>query len=914
MNNKARIEEKLKQLILENIDNEGFIGVETISIADELELRRNVVSALLNELVEEGLVEKTKTRPVYFWHTDIKRVLKEEYIDEVKESVFSDLIGAKGSLKNAVEQCKSAVFYPNKGMSILLTGPSGVGKSYIASLLHKYAIQKGRVNEDAPFVVFNCADYADNPELLSASLFGYTKGSFTGADGDHVGSLESADGGYLFLDEVHRLSPEGQEKLFVFMDQGVFKRLGESKAERKANVRFIFATTENTQESLLETFTRRIPLVVDIPRLSDRPIDERLTLIYRFFRSESIELNKDIKINNKVINYILSLKNDGNVGKLKNIIKFCCAYAYKDQIDNDFIEINRKHLTSSVGQGIITAKSYYFHEYMMVYKDVEENQDIHIVNDNKLRRMNEIVIEIDKLLTKYDSNIISLDELRKELTIELNRSLELIVYDDENLNDNNDIIENMYLKTITNTLKLIEENYGIKYYGNTSKLITKCIMFFKNNPMENTIDDRVLNITNIKTIMGKKLSKVQIIGDRLIRSLESNLDLSLDERVKLLITLYIFTLMNNKSSSINGIIVAHGYSTASSIASVANRLYGQFIFEAFDMPIDMSPIEVTKLIKNYVESIDTTKGTIILVDMGSLVYIHNELEDVIDGDLGVINNITTNIAVDIAGRIINGQEVETMIEGIRGSAVIDCKFFKGVKKKKAILTTCISGIGTAVKLKKLIKGCIGNTDIEVIEYEFNKLSLMGKDDKLFKDYDVKLIISTTELKIEGVKCLLLEELMKGEGDEDLVNILKESSSEKNIDIIRQDLVKMFSMQNLLTQLTILNPNKIINEVESIIMNYERRIGTSFSLELKLTLYIHTSILIERLMLKQGLEFTEEQEKEYKLNNVRFIDCTLDVFGPILNEYNLDITMREINILETIIESRVGKLEKFFTIN
>ncbi|MEG0411229.1 MAG: sigma 54-interacting transcriptional regulator, partial [Erysipelotrichaceae bacterium] len=85
--------------------------------------------------------------------------------------------------------------------------------------------------------VFNCADYADNPELLSASLFGYIKGSFTGADGDHIGSLESADGGYLFLDEVHRLSPEGQEKLFVFMDQGVFKRLGESKAERKANVR-----------------------------------------------------------------------------------------------------------------------------------------------------------------------------------------------------------------------------------------------------------------------------------------------------------------------------------------------------------------------------------------------------------------------------------------------------------------------------------------------------------------------------------------------------------------------------------------------------------------------------------------------------------------------------------------------------
>ena len=66
----------------------------------------------------------------------------------------------------------------------------------------------------APFVVLNCADYANNPELLSATLLGYKKGSFTGADSDKTGLLQEADGGYLFLDEVHRLSFENQEKLF----------------------------------------------------------------------------------------------------------------------------------------------------------------------------------------------------------------------------------------------------------------------------------------------------------------------------------------------------------------------------------------------------------------------------------------------------------------------------------------------------------------------------------------------------------------------------------------------------------------------------------------------------------------------------------------------------------------------------
>lgn len=94
----------------------------------------------------------------------------------------------------------------------------------------------------------NCADYANNPELLSATLLGYKKGSFTGADSDKTGLLQEADGGYLFLDEVHRLSFENQEKLFVFMDTGKYRPLGDSKW-RNSNVRFIFATTENPRKS-----------------------------------------------------------------------------------------------------------------------------------------------------------------------------------------------------------------------------------------------------------------------------------------------------------------------------------------------------------------------------------------------------------------------------------------------------------------------------------------------------------------------------------------------------------------------------------------------------------------------------------------------------------------------------------------
>lgn len=904
INNKKKVELKLKELTESLIKEDNFNGVTTIEISETLGIRRNIVSQYLNELVEENKAKKSKTRPVLFTYIsdEDNKLVKSE-----KDDIFKELVGYDGSLSETVNKCKAAVYYPGKDMSVLLTGDSGVGKSYIASLLHKYAEDENIIKKGSPYIVFNCADYADNPELLSANIFGYIKGSFTGADKDHVGALELADGGYLFLDEVHRLSPEGQEKLFVFMDKGVFKRLGESKAERKADVRFIFATTEDPNASLLQTFTRRIPLKINIPRLDERPIDERLTMIYKFFRDEAFSLDKDIKINKSVINYILSEKNGGNIGSLKNIIKLCCALAYREQKSNDVISVEKVHLKIYDENINMKVKQYYFDKYMIVSRNNNDMVQIDIVNNDKASRLNEMIDTVEDILQSYEKHIITIEELRKRLTIELNRSLELIVYEESKW-EFNDIVKNIYLETVENTLKIIEATYGIKYYGNTSKVLAKVLLYNRSNIIKSDNYENANKLDKLRRLVKNELSKSFIVAEKIIMNLENNLDCSLDERVKLIIILYIFSMMSNESAQINAMIVAHGYSTASSIASVANQLYGQFIFEAFDMPIDISPVEVKSKIRNYMSKIGTSKGSIILVDMGSLVNINSELEDIIEGDLGIINNITTNIASDIAGRIISGQDVETMISGIEKSNPLMCKLIKSKEKKKAIITSCISGIGTAVKLRKLLKECIGDADIEVIEYEYSNLSLKGRADKIFSDYDVKLIISTTNIDIEGVNTILLQELISGDKDETLIEVLQDVILQKDIDAIRQDLIKMFSMQNIITRMTILNPNKIINEVENIIINYERILGKNFSVDLKMTLYIHISVLIERLMLKQGIEFEEDEEIKYIKKCKRFINISEEIFAPIMSEYNLIIPMKEIYIIQTIIETRIGKIE------
>lgn len=99
--------------------------------------------------------------------------------------------------------------------------------------------------------------------------------------------MEQADGGYLLLDEVHRLSYEGQEKLFSILDKGEYRPLGVSSQPRSISVRLICATTEPVGSALLRTFQRRIQVCIDLPGIRQRSVEEQIELIVGFLQRES---------------------------------------------------------------------------------------------------------------------------------------------------------------------------------------------------------------------------------------------------------------------------------------------------------------------------------------------------------------------------------------------------------------------------------------------------------------------------------------------------------------------------------------------------------------------------------------------------------------------------------------------------
>lgn len=172
---------------------------------------------------------------------------------------------------------------PWNGRALLLTGPTGTGKSALAKVVAELAFGKS-----APFVHLNCSEIPDN--LLESELFGHEKGAFTGADQKREGKLKAADGGVLFLDEVGTMSPAMQQKLLKAVEERTFFPVGSSRAVQ-SRFTLISATCEDLPRKIAaglfreDLFFRLNGLSLRLPPLAERRDD--VELLFRHFQRGS---------------------------------------------------------------------------------------------------------------------------------------------------------------------------------------------------------------------------------------------------------------------------------------------------------------------------------------------------------------------------------------------------------------------------------------------------------------------------------------------------------------------------------------------------------------------------------------------------------------------------------------------------
>jgi transcriptional regulator with AAA-type ATPase domain/transcriptional regulatory protein LevR len=700
---------------------------------------------------------------------------------KIKETeAFFNIVGYNGSLSQMIKLAKAAVLYPQYGLHTLISGSTGVGKSQLVEEMHRFAQQvRGK---KIPLVVLNCADYGDNPQLLVAQLFGYVKGSFTGAETEKAGLVEKANNGILFLDEIHRLPPKGQEILFRIMDKGEFSRLGETEHVRRVNMMIVGATTESIESALLNTFRRRIPMSIAIPPLVGRPNSERLQLVKIFLTGEASRVKKVIQVPKEIMKCLLLYKCTGNIGQLKSDIQVICAKAFLNSLDSEenVMKISMHDLPVHVQNQMAE---------MLTQKtelDLLDTDELNInpsgtmpaatLTKNELPEYN-IYQFIEKRMDELLIADKSTAEAKHILATELEEKIKATTLSIENkyAGISNTLLEDIVGKELISIVDDIKRIL-ISEMGARDFEIIKILCLHLSAAVERLRTGKPIINPHNESIKNNYRQEFKI-ALKIIRMLKFKLGLEFPEDEAGFIALYLnhfFTKAQSGDSSnkVGLIIVAHG-EVAKALLDIAQVIVGIKHGVAITMGFDEKVEVVFDRVRAAAKEVNQGRGVLLLVDMGSLINFAELITDELGIPTRVISRVDTLLVMEaIRKSVLPSATLYTVYDSLVELSEMFPRFItKMLERPKAgltrtIVTTCLTGKGTALKIKQVIeeKLRLHKKDIEVLP-----IGLMDGETDIAKEItslqqmsrDIVLITGMINPYCKNIPFLSFEEVLSG---------------------------------------------------------------------------------------------------------------------------------------------------------
>ncbi|MCI1858822.1 MAG: sigma 54-interacting transcriptional regulator [Sporolactobacillus sp.] len=888
MTRKQKIYDVLKELCLK-IDvqdlESGFSGYDTATISEMTGFVRPNVSKELNKLVKEQKVIKIKGRPIYYFDKQRLQMLigrrfliKDEEVNSIQELIhhenqneqedtdlFHQLIGAAGSLDIPIKQAKAAIFYPPKGLHTLLIGPTGSGKTTFAEIMYHYAITAGTLKADAQFIIFNCAEYADNPQLILSQLFGYVKGAFTGADKEKTGLIEKADGGILLLDEVHRLPPEAQEMLFMLIDKNKYRRVGETNSVREANVLLIAATTENVNSVLLKTFLRRFPMVIKLTSLSKRTLTERYQLINNFFAMQSEVVQVPIRVYQDVIKALLLYDCMGNVGQLKSDIQLICARGfleYKTQ-KKVFIEVDTPLLPEHVYDGLLHRQDKRDEVFEMIqnsgnYFEFPKQKIKSRLFEVESHELTGIYFELTNKYNLYSKRGYSRDKINQAMNqvIEkyLNKLLKKIYMQDKIPEDEKifKVISPRIYWAVKDSLSIAAQQ--LKKDINRKSIIALA-MHIQELPerQDDYFNQELENISKIAINYPDEYQTAKIIR----RELKRTLAMPIPEVEEGFIAMFLHAIdAEVLQPKIGVVILAHGISTASSMAAVCNALLSTDHCKAIDMPLDEKIEIILAKTVDLVNEIDEGKGILLLVDMGSLAAFDKIIEKRTGIATETVQMVSTPLALEAVRKCLMSEMTLSQLTEDLNRSVYQRKAVptrKKIQKRtgKTIVTTCMTSAGTAVKLANIIQKSISSIrakGISVQPMTLQKIKDLNKGDLL----NIIAFVGSIDPKISNIPFVPTDEIIIGEGMEHINRMICGDTYDLGMSAQMPDL----SMKVIADSLNFLNPAKACSVLISALNDIVAKLNMMKTDRIKISFLMHCTCMIERVLRKEPLPFKD----------------------------------------------------------
>lgn len=803
--------------------NEDKTGLQTKTIAESLGLHRSNVSALLNELVKEGKLVKTTTRPVYY-------KLPEQMHKSTEKSCFTKLIGYNGSLRNAIQLAKAAILYPRSSLNVLLSSQTGCGTTYFASLMFQFAKERGILSKDATYIKIDCRHYSKNVTVLSDELFG-TQGDLRDS------CFVKAQGGMLFIDNVDLLDAKQQSSLFGFLDSGKIYSEDKSKSIKCNDLLLVLACSPQSNLQI----NRMIPVTIELPELKDRSMKERFDLINHFFRVEASNSERCIEVTVESIKALVLSDFTYNVKGLELNIKAACASAYVrvvNELEQD-ICVCVNDFNGQIKKSLLKLKSC--------------DTEIDILIGNK-----ESII-YDKNTTNegyYDSHLVV------DMYSEIKRQYDELV----NLGINDRGIENVINTHIHNLFKKYRYYNGFDDSNNLdqlSKIVDKKVIdivthFFNSSKKElriklksNVFYGLCLHINSLLTLNfnHQRVDNnqiVKIIQDypeeyaesvQLATILKDEMDLDLPTYEIALIAMFLIESDENNDDDHPVLLyIMHGNGTASSLKGVTNSLTHCNNAYSYDMALDVGTKQAMEEIKSLIEQIDRGKGVIVIYDMGSIKTMIETIAEEIDIKIRYINIPITLIGIDVARKCSMENDIDYVYH--MANLEINNMMKNEEKRNSVIITICHTGEGGAMQLKLYID------QYSKLGMKTIALSISSRDELLKeilvlkKTYHIHSFVGTYDPKLLGIPFIPIKKIFENpkEGIDRILMFEPLNSSSVNYNDIYIYLEEQFKYVSISKLKTVL-PN-IIDEFSMYYsLNEDQKVG----------LFMHLACLVERLL-------------------------------------------------------------------
>jgi DNA-binding NtrC family response regulator len=302
---------------------------------------------------------------------------------ELTRQVKSGLVAESAAMRSVLEIVSKVAASDS---TILIRGESGTGKERIARLIHYQSLRGHK-----PMQSINCAAFPET--LLESELFGYEKGSFTGAQSRRIGLFESTNGSTLFLDEVGDMSLSTQAKLLRVLQEKEIRRVGGTK-NIPVDIRIISATNKNLEEAIKlgsfrdDLFYRLNIIPITIPPLRQRKDD--ITALVHFFINRS---GRPKTVDPQALQFLIDYDWMGNVRELEAVMERISVLSNNDVITVNDLPAELRNNSPETAMLFSNTSAIELPKDGIIFEELERNFLL-----QALRRSNGIMAEAAKLL------------------------------------------------------------------------------------------------------------------------------------------------------------------------------------------------------------------------------------------------------------------------------------------------------------------------------------------------------------------------------------------------------------------------------------------------------------------------------------------------------------------------------------